>query len=197
MGDPRSLRKKFNKPSHPWQKMRIDEEKVLMKEYGFKNKVELWRVISKLRVFKTQVKRLIGKHDEKAEQQKIELIARMKKMRLIGETAVLEDILAVTMKDLCERRLQTLVFKKNLARSIKQARQFITHQHIMIGEKKLTSPSYIVNGEEEAVLRFTEKSAMSSDEHPERVPIQKKVKPEYKKASFDKKRGGRRRPDRK
>ncbi|MCM2325168.1 MAG: 30S ribosomal protein S4 [Candidatus Woesearchaeota archaeon] len=197
MGDPRSLRKKFNKPSHPWQKMRIDEEKVLMKEYGFKNKVELWRVISKLRVFKTQVKRLIGKHDEKAEQQKVELIARMKKMRLISETAVLEDILAVTMKDLCERRLQTLIFKKGLARSIKQARQFITHQHIMIGERKLTSPSYIVNGEEEAVLRFTEKSAMSSDEHPERVPIQKKVKAEYKKAGLDKKRGGRRRPDRK
>ena len=40
MGDPRKLRKKYYPPSHPWQKIRIDEEKILMKDYGFKNKKE-------------------------------------------------------------------------------------------------------------------------------------------------------------
>ncbi|MDP7610203.1 MAG: 30S ribosomal protein S4, partial [Candidatus Woesearchaeota archaeon] len=44
MGDPKKQRKKYSKPSHPWQTERIEVEKVLMKEYGLKNKKEIWRV---------------------------------------------------------------------------------------------------------------------------------------------------------
>jgi len=32
MGDPRKTRRKYNKPSHPWKKDRIDSENVLMKK---------------------------------------------------------------------------------------------------------------------------------------------------------------------
>ncbi|MEK6916686.1 MAG: 30S ribosomal protein S4, partial [Nanoarchaeota archaeon] len=74
MGDPRKLRKKYSTPTHPWQKLRIDEEKELMKSYGFKNKVELWKLNSKLRNFKSQVKKLIPKKDEASQKQKQELI---------------------------------------------------------------------------------------------------------------------------
>ena len=56
MGDPRKLRKQFGKPSHPWQKERIDEEKILMNAYGFKNKIELWKLNSLLKKWKHQVK---------------------------------------------------------------------------------------------------------------------------------------------
>ena len=158
MGDPKKLRKKYSTPSHPWQKQRIDEERVLMREYGFKNKAELWKLNSKLRKYKTQVKNLISKHDEHAEKQKVELIKRVQKLNLIDEKAVLEDILSLTLKDICERRLQTIVLKKGLARSIKQARQFITHEHIVIGDQKITSPSYIVSSGEEIIVKFADNS---------------------------------------
>ena len=70
MGDPRKLRKKYQTPTHPWQKLRIDEEMSLVKEYGFKNKTELWKLNSVLRTFKNRVKNLIPKRDETAEQEK-------------------------------------------------------------------------------------------------------------------------------
>ena len=38
-----------------------------------------------------------------------------------------------------ERRLQTLVYRKNLASSARQARQFIVHAHIALGEKIVTA----------------------------------------------------------
>ena len=175
MGDPRKLRKKFSKPSHPWQKLRIEEEKVLMKEYGFKNKIELWRLNTMLRKFKHQVKELIPRRDEEAENQKKHLLQRIHKLNLIKENAILEDILAVSLKDLCERRLQTILLRKQMARSIKQARQFITHEHIMVGNRKITSPSYIVSSAEEAMVKLADSSPMVSEEHPERIPVQKKL----------------------
>lgn len=178
MGDPRKLRKKYDKPSHPWQKLRIDEEKTLIKEYGFKNKLELWKLNSLLKKYKLQVKELIPKKDDVSEQKKKELLNKMKQMNLVKEGAIMEDILALTLKDLCERRLQTIVFKKELARSIKQARQFITHEHIVVGNKMITSPSYILTAEEEALVRFADNSPMFFDSHPERIQLQKEIKKE-------------------
>ena len=32
MGDPKKLRKKYQTPAHPWNKTRIEEEKILVKE---------------------------------------------------------------------------------------------------------------------------------------------------------------------
>ncbi len=181
MGDPKKLRKKYSKPSHPWQKLRIEDEKVLMKEYGFKNKKELWKLNSKLKDYKSQIKMLISKHDEASEKKKNELIQRLQSYNLLSESAVLEDILALTLKDLCERRLQTIVFKKQLARSINQARQFITHEHVSVGEKKITSPSYLVSQAEELMVKISDNSPMVSEDHPERIPVEKKLKEEKKK----------------
>lgn len=181
MGDSRRLRKKYSTPSHPWQKQRIDDENALQKEYGFKNKQEIWKMASKLRNFKSQVKRLIGKHDEKSEKDKVEFVKRMQKFKYISDSANLEDILAVTLKDICERRLETVVCKKGLARSVKQARQFITHSHVMVGEKKITSPAYLVTATEEAAITFVENSSLKSEDHPERVSIVKQIEEEVKK----------------
>ncbi|MEM2131288.1 MAG: 30S ribosomal protein S4 [Candidatus Woesearchaeota archaeon] len=178
MGDPRQLRKKFDKPSHPWQKLRIEEERGLLKEYGFKNKLELWKLNSLLKKYKLQVKELIPRRDAKSEQDKKKLLEKMKQYSLIKEGAIMEDILALTLKDLCERRLQTIVFRKGLARTIKQARQFITHEHIFVGNKKITSPSYILTAEEESLVTFANNSSIKDETHPERVSLQKEIKQE-------------------
>ena len=71
MGDPIKHRKKYSKPSHPWQRERIEEEKGIMKEYGLKNKKELWKMESKLKTFSQQAKRLITEKGEQAEKERI------------------------------------------------------------------------------------------------------------------------------
>jgi small subunit ribosomal protein S4 len=186
MGDPKRLRKKYSTPSHPWQKQRIDEEKELLQEYGFKNKKELWKLNSKLRTFRNSVKKLITQNDEISIKEKANLILKLHKLGVVGQDAVLEDILGVTIKDLCDRRLQTIVFKKGLARSSRQARQFITHEHILVGDRKITFPSFLVNTDEELMVVFSEGSNISNEDHPERVPADQFVKDEMKKAGLDK-----------
>ena len=41
MGDPRKARKQYRTPSHPWQKVRLEDESKLAVEYGLKNKKEI------------------------------------------------------------------------------------------------------------------------------------------------------------
>jgi small subunit ribosomal protein S4 len=184
MGDPRKLRKKYSTPNHPWQKERIESEAVLMKEYGFKNKIELWKLNSILKKFKFQIKNLIPKKDATSENQKKNLLMKIYQYGLVKENAIPEDILGLTLKDMCERRFSTLVFKKGLAKSVMQARQFITHEHVMIGDKKITSPSYLVTSNEELMMKIGDNSPMVSEDHPERVPLLKKIEEEMKEAGL-------------
>jgi small subunit ribosomal protein S4 len=97
-------------------------------------------------------------------------------MGLIKKSAQLDDILSLTSKDIMERRLQTLVHRKGLAKSMKQARQFITHGHIRIKDKMITVPSYVVKIDEEEHISFCPTSQLASIDHPERV-IKKKEEP--------------------
>ncbi|PIN72350.1 30S ribosomal protein S4, partial [Candidatus Woesearchaeota archaeon CG10_big_fil_rev_8_21_14_0_10_47_5] len=41
MGDPRKIKKKYSTPIHPWQRARIEEEGVIIKDHGLKNKKEV------------------------------------------------------------------------------------------------------------------------------------------------------------
>ena len=49
MGDPKKMRKQYEKPLRPWDKPRLDSERETKKNYGLKNKRELWRVEVMLR----------------------------------------------------------------------------------------------------------------------------------------------------
>ncbi len=168
MGDPKKTRKKYSTPSHPWQKARIEEETELTKSYALKNKKEIWKMGSILKRFKKQAKKLGSLDSKQAEKEKEQLLKRLKAMNLLKEEDNLETILILNPKDIMERRLQTIVVKKGFARSMKQARQFITHGHVGIGNKIITSPSYIVLQSEEASIKFKENSALSNSDHPER-----------------------------
>lgn len=168
MGDPKRQRKKYSTPSHPWQATRIKEENLLLKEYGLKNKKELWKMESVLRKFKSQAKSLIATKSSQAEIEKGQLMDRLLKLNLIKGKTKIENIMALELKDILNRRLQTLVYNKGLAKSIKQARQFIIHGHVLIGDKKIDAPSYLVLKGEEDKLKFASRSSLSSKEHPER-----------------------------
>ncbi len=169
MGDPKKARKKYSTPRHPWEKTRIDEEKVLQKEYGFKNKKELWKVNSLLKNFFDRAKKYVAKETPQTTKEKQQLVEKLKSFNLIKDDAALDQILSIQLRDLLERRLQTLVFKKKLSHSMSQARQFIVHGHIKIAEKTITAPSYLVTLEEENQIKFSEASALANEDHPERV----------------------------
>jgi small subunit ribosomal protein S4 len=85
---------------------------------------------------------------------------------------VLDDVLDLSINDILERRLQTIVFNKGLTKSIHQARQLITHGHITIHGQRITSPSYLVLKDEEATVAYTPTSRLANPDHPLRQSLQ-------------------------
>jgi small subunit ribosomal protein S4 len=176
MGDPKKTKKKFSRPKKLWEKERIEEEKELIKEYYFKNKSEIWKLTSELRNFKKQAKRIIALKTPQAEKEKIQLLTRIKSLGLIPEAAQIEEVLGITQKSIFDRRLQSIVFKKGFARSMKQARQFIIHGHILVDQKKVNSPNFLVPHLKENLVAFSKESSLSDPMHPERIQETKLAK---------------------
>jgi len=191
MGSPKKQRKKFSKPSHPWQKERILAEKELLKSYGLNRKYEIWKMNSILKNFTKQARNLITSENPQVEKERNQLLTKLFSLGLTGKDAKIEDVLSLTLKDIMERRLQTLVYRKNLSSSIKQARQFIVHEHVSLGEKTISAPSFLVPVEEEGSIQFAQGSILTNTSHPIRTVIkdmktQKKTKEEVKKKESDK-----------
>ncbi|MBI4154015.1 30S ribosomal protein S4 [Candidatus Woesearchaeota archaeon] len=183
MGDPRKQRKKFEKPSHPWQKERIDVERGIVEKYGLKNKKELWKAGTILKNFKQQTKELIRRKGEpQAEKEANALVEKLVRMHLLEKDAKLEEILDLGMESVLERRLQTQLLKQGLAKSTKQARQFIIHGHVLVKGRKMDVPSYLLAREEESALAFSASSALANPEHPERKAEGKKEEPAKQKS---------------
>lgn len=182
MGDIKKVRRKYTGPSHPWQRDRIDREKITLKEYGFKNHTEIWKMISKLKNFKTQVKELITKAPAQRALEEKQLLDRLFRLGLLNKDSTREKVLDLTNEDLFNRRLQTIVFKRGLARTVKQARQLIVHGHIFVNNKKVNVPSYLVTRDEENSIIYSPDSQLNQDMHPERQRIvtKKEVKIEVK-----------------
>jgi len=168
MGDPRRLRKQYDGPVHPWQSERIKQEKALVYEFGLKNKKELWRSNSQLKNFANQAKRLIALRTKQAESETKQVLTRLAKLGLLSDGAELNDVLGLQVQDILSRRLQTVLIKKGLARTAKQARQFIVHGHVQVQGKTISSPGYLVPVAEESEITFSGKSKLSNPEHPER-----------------------------
>lgn len=169
MGDPKLPKKKYRTPSHPWQKGRIEEEKVLMKEYGLKNKKEIWKMVSVLRNFHQQAKSLIVSTSPQADKERIQMMGKLASYGLVEAGATLDNVLGLTVRDILDRRLQTLLVKMRMACSVDQARHFISHMHIMVGDNVITSPSYLVTSAESTKIRFAPRSVLSDIAHPARA----------------------------
>ena len=148
-------KRKFEKPLKLWDKSRIDEDRKLIQDYGLRRKKEIWKAESILRNYRRIARSFVGRRD--IEREKI-LFDKLFKMGLVGKDADLDDVLVLTVGKILDRRLQTLVFKKGLANSIKQSRQFIVHGHISLDGRKITWPSKLVTIDEEDNISFYEKS---------------------------------------
>ena len=169
MGDPRKARKKYAGPKHPWEASRIEEERIILKKYGLKNKREIWRMQAILARFKRQAKSLIASRDQQAVKEQALLMKRLVNLGLINKDAKIESVLGLTLDDVLKLRLQTAVYNKGLAKSINQARQLIVHGHILVVGKKVTVPSYILEAGEEDKVSFSGKFALE-EKLPEKTP---------------------------
>ncbi|MFQ5975189.1 MAG: 30S ribosomal protein S4 [Candidatus Hydrothermarchaeales archaeon] len=149
MGDSRKIVKKYSTPHHPWKAERIEEEKGLQKEFGLKNKREIWKTESMLRRIRRQARKTLAARTEQEKKEEEQLLKRLIRLKVVKDDATPDDILALDTKDLLGRRLQTLVYKRGLANTIMHARQLITHGHISIKGRKVTSPGHLVSAEEE------------------------------------------------
>ncbi|MDR3074762.1 MAG: 30S ribosomal protein S4 [Candidatus Methanoplasma sp.] len=173
MGDPKFSRRSYDTPSHPWQGERIKREVEVVREFGLKNKTEVWKAETVLRNFRKQSRELQARLRGGDAQAKIEadaLIRKCSRMGLLPVTgSTLNDVLLLSGNDILSRRLQTVVFAKGLSTTIKQARQMITHGHIHINGHRVTVPGYIVTREEEASVVYCDVSPFTDEMHPMRV----------------------------
>lgn len=121
--------------------------------------------------FRGIARSLIGQTLGERKKMEDELLARLKKLGVLDETAVLDDVLDLTIEDILERRFQTIVFRKGLAKTMQQARQLIGHGHMTIGNRRVTTPGYIVPKPEEDQITYTPKSSLANPAHPLRQTI--------------------------
>ncbi|MBU0929912.1 MAG: 30S ribosomal protein S4 [Nanoarchaeota archaeon] len=176
MGHPKKLKKKYKTPSHPWERARIEKEGKIKKVYGLKNKKEIWKAKAKIKNFTKQAKRVIAKKTEQNKKEEKQLMEKLDKLNLIDKNDKIENVLNLTIENLLDRRLQTVVLRLGLARSIKQSRQFIKHGHIFVSGKKMTIPSYIITKNDKII--YNPKSTISNPDHPERLKEKVEIKKE-------------------
>ena len=160
MGDPRKKRKQFERPRRSFQKERIEKERDLKKTYGLKNKKELFRAETIIRTKRGTARKLLALGLENRLKREKELLDSLKKMGVLRASPTLDDVLVLTPEALLERRLQTIVWRKGLANTLKQARQFIVHGHIAINGKKVDRPSYIVQANEDDKITWYKEEIM-------------------------------------
>ena len=174
MGDPRRLSKTYDTPNHPWIGERIKQEKELSNKYGLSNKKEIWKMETRLRTFRRQARKLISDTSAQGEKEAVQLFGILNRYGiLLKEDATLDDVLSLNVESILERRLQTLVFRKGLANTPKQARQFIVHGHISVNGRRINAPSYLVPMVEEDAISYMPNSPMASESHPERTDLVK------------------------
>lgn len=144
---------KFEKPKERWNLERIKTDRALIGEYGLKNMKELWKVQSEVSRVRRNVRELlsVGSASEDVKQQ---IIGRLTRLGVASETTTLDNLLDLKENDLLNRRLQTVVFRKGLARSIRQARQLTVHGFIAIDGKKVNRPGYLVDTETEKHITY-------------------------------------------
>ncbi len=138
--------KQYETPGRGWQGDRISTESTIQEDYGLANKREVWKAQSAVRQFRRRARDLNAEEDE---EQEAELIDRLVSLDILDEGAELHEILEIDIDDILERRLQTLVYRRGLAETMKEARQLVSHGHIRVGDRTITIPGYLVTAEEE------------------------------------------------
>lgn len=154
MGDPKKQRKKYETPRHPWRGLQMQEELKLIGDYGLRNKHELWKYRSEVSRIRGVARSLLAKSPEERARTEGDILARLGGLGVLEENAVLDDVLDLSVDNLLGRRLQSVVARSGVAKSLHHARQLIVHGHVTIDGRAVTVPSYLVKKEEEPDLKI-------------------------------------------
>lgn len=158
---PRSHSKTYSTPKRPYEASRLDAELKLCGEYGLRNKRELYRIGLQLSKIRRAARDLLTR-DEKDEKRLFEgnaLIRKLVRSGVLTEDKMkLDYVLALSIEDFLERRLQTQVFKLGLARSIHHARILIIQRHIAVGKQTVNVPSFLVRLDSQKHINFSPRS---------------------------------------
>jgi small subunit ribosomal protein S4 len=155
--------KQYSRPKRPFEKLRIEQEGEIREEFGLKNKKEIWKAEAKVKNMREKAKNLI-KADEKEQK------ALFEKLNKTGiKVNSIADILSLDKKDYLNRRLQTIVFKRNLTKSVKEARQKIVHRKVFVNNKIIDKPSYLVPVELENKITIKENKKIKEPKKEEKA----------------------------
>ena len=167
-------KKNYSRPKRRFEKSRIEEENKLVMKYGLKNKKEIWKTLAKVNYYRSRAKALARSSLEDQE-------VLFNKLKAIGlNTGSIADVLDLKVEDLLERRLPTIVAKKGIAETVKQARQMVVHKKILVGGNVVNSPSYVVQVSLESTINVKKKAKkpkVEKKEEPaeEEAPKEEKV----------------------
>ena len=178
MGEPKFSRPKTQTPTHPWKQARIEEEHALKEKYGLKKiggMREIWREKSALRKHRNQAMKLIGRVDASEghySKEKEQFLESLYSKGLLVSGAGIGDVLEINVEHMLSRRLQSVVYFRGFAPSMRAARNLIIHGHISIGSQRMTVPGYHILKEEEEGLQYSQKSPFSEPDHPFRQNLE-------------------------
>jgi len=162
LGDTKLPRKTWKKPKRPLNfDLKMEELKILG-SFGLKTKRELWKARTELSRIRNQARSLLALQQEIRAKEEPILIKSLSRNGLVQNDATLDDVLNLEVNDLLSRRLQSFVMKKLNFKTPYQARQAITHGHIMIGDKKVNIPSYVVKVNEEDIVKLSPESKFNT-----------------------------------
>lgn len=151
----RYSKKSYDKPLRPWDKNTIEHHKKIKKDFGLRRKKEILRAESILRNYRQLARDLAAKKDKNKEEI---LLTKIRKLGLVEENASLDDVLALTLNDILNRRLQSIIVRKGIAKTPLQARQFIVHGHIALDGKRTRWPSTLISVNDESKISFYHRS---------------------------------------
>ena len=161
MGDPKTPRRIWKKPKNPLNYNLMMDELKTLGTFGLKTKRELWKARTNLSKLRHQARSLLALRQEIRKEKEPVLINSLSKIGLVDKNSTLDDILNLQVTDLLSRRLQTIVQKKLYFKTPYHARQAIVHGHIMIGDRIVTIPSYVVKIDEESKIHLIPESSFN------------------------------------
>ena len=161
MGDTKNFRRVWKKPKRPLNfDLKMDELKILG-TFGLKTKRELWKARTELSRVRNQARSLLALSQDVREQKEPILMNSLSKVGYEQSEATLDDVLNLEINDLLGRRLQTIVQKKFYFKTPYQARQAVSHGHVLIGDQIVNIPSYLVKVDEEDKVKLTSESVFN------------------------------------
>lgn len=153
-----NYKKTSKTPRKPFDKDRLTSELKVVGQYGLKSKREMWRVSLTLAKLRKAARQLLTleERDPKRLFEGDALIRRIVKLGLLkSNEKKLDYVLGLTVNQFMERRLQTIVAARKLAKSVHHARVMIRQKHIAVGKQTVDIPSYMVRVSSEQHIQLS------------------------------------------